>query len=142
MNNIATWTTAFLTALVIAACGPGSDNYEERTVPEETEILQGTDLSEGTREAFQSTADQELDFLQQELDALKGRLDAHGAESELTAEIEQWEQEYQQLQQKLDSAGAVAESGWEQFQSEVIVALDELRRSLDDMTSRVSASLD
>jgi len=150
MGNIANWTTVLLTALVMAACGPGDGSYQDDTVPEGTQVPQGTgmppemDMSEGTREAFRSTADQELNRLQQELDELKERLDttAQSAESALTTEIEQWEQERQQLEQKLESAAAVTESEWEQFESEVNVALDELRRSLDDMASRVSASLD
>ena len=152
MSNFGNGLTVLLTAFVLAACGPESDRYgdavregTEQEAREETEqetSREGreTYTPEVPSDDFTLAADQELDRLQEEFAELKAGLES--PQPELAKEIEQWEAEHQQLEQKLEKAPAVSDSEWGQFQSEVNVALQQLRRSLDDMSSRVRASLD
>lgn len=121
--------TALLAAFVMGglACTPA----------EETVV----DDIEESRDAFLSGAERELEALGQDMEDLKERMEASGAEAnaEVQSQIEAWERDYAALEARLDNAEVETQQALDDLEAEVDASIRDLRSTFAEVSDRLAA---
>ncbi|MGH9319328.1 MAG: hypothetical protein ACRD3V_05490 [Vicinamibacteria bacterium] len=128
--------TAFLLAAGLIACNPADQPVEDDAAEEAVE--EGVDA---TQEAFNRTAKSRIEAMEEQMSQLADRVDEapENMREELNAQIDDWQRRADDLEGRIDSFDAEGEQQWREFETRVNTELDDLDRSYNELSQRLTA---
>ncbi|HMS83138.1 MAG TPA: hypothetical protein PKD12_05780 [Nitrospira sp.] len=126
--------------LVCQAVGAESTTGTEKIVKEARETLQATkEYTDQQKLAFQRKAQEELAALQQQISALRGKVEDASASTraELQKSLNELEKKRDGVRDKVDELKQTTDKKWQNVQDGMNSALHELKQSYQKLLSRM-----
>ncbi|MFO0700951.1 MAG: hypothetical protein U0236_17145 [Nitrospira sp.] len=126
--------------MVCQTVGAESTSGTEKIVKEARETLQATkEYTDQQKAAFQRKAQEELAALQQQITALRGKVEDASASTrtELQKSLNELEKKKDGVREKVDELRQTTDKKWQDVQDGMNSALHELKQSYQKLLSRI-----